>query len=200
VDHYFLPRNAARYIGESGAVVACATGRYNAKSTMLEQPTLLLHPWSPASAPGPTRAITDPTDGRLLGTVRWTVPPARSWFGWLRRPTLAVHESEDEPLVFTVRRLWSLAPRWEVSDADGHPVAILRRDWILTCFGDCLAWIQRESSHVARFCGPDGREVAQWHLSGGTQRLVFGLDIQEEPFIKMAVLGLVVCGVADLQK
>src|SRR5262249_55808233 len=95
--------------------------RSPAPPSMLEYQTLLIRPWVPPAAPGPgsTRGLVDPAPAQAVGVVRWH-PPPRSWLAWLARPMLTVHETDDEPLVFTVRQRWALMPSWEVRDADGH--------------------------------------------------------------------------------
>src|SRR4051794_24242174 len=84
---------------------------------MLEHRTLLLCPRGPDGA----RAILDAETGAPIGSVRHEPGP---WW-WPGAAVLAVHEHEDAPLLFTVRRRWGLPPRREVYDADGHRVGDL---------------------------------------------------------------------------
>ena len=162
---------------------------------MLEHPSLLLRPGSPG--PGETRTLVDPATGRLVGVARWQLPARRLWFPWFSGPVLTVHEADDEPLVFTVRRRGVLRPRWEVGDADGHRVALVWPGWVLDRFGDCLAWVDHAPNGGARFHGRDGREVAWLDWSGEDLRLTFAPELQGEPFIKMALLAAALTGAAD---
>jgi hypothetical protein len=171
---------------------------------MLEHPALLIRPWTvPAAArpdggpgPGSTRDLLD-TAGRPVGVARWQLAPADAWLPWLVRPTLTVHETDDEPLVFIVRRLWALTPSWEVCDADGNRVALLRRDWVWDRYGDCLAWLDRGAADGCRFHGRDGRELAYLSWASEDLRLEFGAELGDEPFVKMALLAAVLSGMAE---
>jgi hypothetical protein len=173
---------------------------------MLEHQSLLVRPWTwPAkpppgrqareAGPGAVRAILDQDTGWQLGLARWQLPARSPWLAWLSRPLLTVHEIDDEPLVFTVRRLWALTPRWEVCDADGHSIAVVRRGWVLDRFGGCLAWIEPvPEADGFRFHGRDGRELAELNRSGNDLRVRFADDLFGEPFVKMALLAAVLCG------
>jgi hypothetical protein len=127
----------------------------------------------------------------LLGVARRQ--PLRKPFGlpWLSRQTLTVHEADDEPLVFSLRQLWAFAPSWEVCDADGHRVGLVRRGWVLDRFGQCLAWVDETHPDRLRFHGRDGRELARITGSGDDRELTFGDELRGEPFIKMALLAAV---------
>ncbi|HZT81381.1 MAG TPA: hypothetical protein VFA26_14220, partial [Gemmataceae bacterium] len=92
---------------------------------MLEEQTLLLGPWAAGG-----RAVVAPATGRPLGVVRRQRAARPWWLRWLAGPVLAVHEADDEPLLFTVRRAWGLGRR-EVCDADGRLVGRLRGDRLL---------------------------------------------------------------------
>src|SRR5438270_10365669 len=97
---------------------------------MLELQSLLLQPWTTASGRRPrgaaARAVVDPATGQPLGLAR--APDGTGpWWRRLTQPTLAVYETEDESLLFTVHRAWPLARRWEVRDADGRWLGAFRR-------------------------------------------------------------------------
>ncbi len=78
---------------------------------------------------------------------RWEVEADGPWWRVFGRDVLAVHEHEDEPLLFTVRRAWSLLPRREVRDADGQRVGSLLGRLVQDRYGQTLAAVQ---------CGEDG--------------------------------------------
>lgn len=171
---------------------------------MLEPSTLLLRPWIRTSAtapsspgrlgPGATREVVNVSTGKSIGVVRWQVAPGLAGLSWLSGPILAAHEIEDDPLVFIVRKSWAFSPRWEVQDADGHPVATVRGDWVLDIFDQCLARITRRPGEEGfRFCAQDGREMARVTQSGNDLQISFAAEVQGEPFIKMALLGAVLC-------
>src|SRR3954468_2267815 len=90
---------------------------------LLEQPTLRLRR---PDASGRTAISGD--DGAAVGFAQ----EVRSGWPWGR--TFWVHEAFEEPVVFRVRRLWTLRRRWRVIDADGEEVgtvggAYLRGRW-----------------------------------------------------------------------
>ena len=98
---------------------------------MLESPTLLVRP----SDPSGVRAIVDTATRKPLGYAR---PGRRPWWG-LGPAVLEVHEQEDEPLLFTLRRGWGLTPRHEVRDAEGMPVGLVDGRFLRDGWGRCVA-------------------------------------------------------------
>jgi hypothetical protein len=147
---------------------------------MLEYPTLLLPPRG-ASA---TQAIVDASTGAPLGRARWRGGP---WWERLLCPTLAVHEHEDEPLLFTVRRCWGLRPRHEVRDAEGRRVGFLQGPRVRNRFGRELAVLRQEEGGAA-FRTPDGRSLALLTAGPEGVQVAFSTDIDAEPFVKMLLL------------
>jgi hypothetical protein len=147
---------------------------------MLEYPTLLLRPRGASAA----QAILDATTGALLGCARWQGGP---WWERLLRPTLAVHEHEDEPLLFTVRRCWSLRPRHEVRDAEGRRVGFLQGPRVRNRFGRELAVLRPEGG-AAAFCAPDGRSLARLTEGALGVQVAFSADTDADPFLKMLLL------------
>src|SRR5262245_8696869 len=139
---------------------------------MLEQDVLIL----PAGDRGEAltgspagRAIVAP-GGRPLGRARWVRPGTGRGWGWWRRAVLEVREHEDEPLVFTLRRCWTLAPWYEVRDADERTVGYLIGPLVQDRYLNKLALRRREGADsqfvgVGRCClarvrpGPEGTQV-----------------------------------------
>lgn len=167
---------------------------------MLEHRTLLLHPWTPAPPAGAdrpfeSREIVDAATGRRLGVARRLLAEG-SLFAWIAGPVVEVCEADDEPLLFTVQRAWPLAPRWEVRDADGHRVAVVRRNLVLDRHGQPTAWAHRvpEDGGI-QFCDRDGVELAFLRQTGRGAELAFTEELDGEPFVKMALLAAVLCGV-----
>jgi hypothetical protein len=144
---------------------------------MLERGVLLVRP-PPASA---VRAIVDADSGAPLGFARREAP--RSWCRPFARAILAVHEHEDAPLLFTVRRAWGLLPRREVRDADGHPVGSLLGRAVHDRHGRRLAALYGEV-----FRGRDQRPLAELTAGEEGTRVAFSPDIAGEPFLKMLLL------------
>jgi hypothetical protein len=146
---------------------------------MLEHRVLLLRARTSAAV----QPIVDADSGAALGYARWQVESGRSWRRLLGRGVLAVHEQEDEPLLFTVRRAWSLFPRCDVCDADDQPVGSLAGRLIHDRYGRPIASLEEDS-----FRDSDRRILAELAASGEGLRLTFSDDIAGEPFVKMLLL------------
>jgi hypothetical protein len=154
---------------------------------MLEQRVLLVAPRGAAA----TQPILDGESGRPLGCARWRPPPAAPWWRRLAPPVLAVHEEEDEPLVFTVHRGWGLWPRHEVRDADGRPVGSLRGGCLRDAGGRPVAELAAGEGKGERvFRGRGGRELARLTPGPEGLRLAFNPDVGD-PFVRMLLLAAV---------
>jgi hypothetical protein len=154
---------------------------------MLEQRVLLVQPRTTAG----TQPILDAESGRPLGFACWWPAPAGPWWRRLAPAVVAVHEQEDEPLVFTVRRAWSLWPRREVRDADGHPVGSLRGGRIHDASGRPVAELTAaDGSGERAFRGRGGRELARLASRPESLRLAFNPDVKD-PFVRMLLLAAV---------
>src|SRR5262249_35188712 len=133
----------------------------------------------------------DPLTGRTLGFASWKFQVGRSRLAWLARRVLEVRAAESESLLFSVRRCWSLLPRWKVYDADGRPSATLRGAAVLGRSGRVLAQSERSPTEaVTRFFSAEGYELATLHHSPDGIRIGFSdrLEGGTETLTKMAVL------------
>jgi hypothetical protein len=151
---------------------------------MLEQQLLVLRP-----RPDPTpQTIVEAATGAPLGFTRWR--PG----GWLARlfvgPVLEVHEQEDEPLLFTVRRGWRLAARRLVCDADGQLVGEFDGARLLDRLGRLFTVRRREGARVV-FRTTAGCPLAEAEPVEETMRLSFHAAVENEPFAKMLLLAAV---------
>lgn len=190
---------------------------------MLESQRLVIRPCIP-SAPvastgrsggrGAARVaeILDPDRGAQVGFV-YRRSPRSPWWRWLVPGTVAVHEAEDEPLVFTVERPWLLARVWEVLDADGHVVGAFRparsrsllwfaasgykgeaRGVILDRFGELLGVVvgSPEPDGTETFLKPEGVELAQVSTMKDQVLLTFADGVHGNPILKMLMLAAAV--------
>jgi hypothetical protein len=151
---------------------------------VLERAAVLLRPVEN----GANWPIACAETGQPLGFARRPPQPARPWWRRLRPPPLAVHELEDEPLVFTVRRPWFLSPRREVRDADENPVGSVRGSRVENIYGRTLATLVRASEPGERvFRTPGGYELARLSPSPEGLRLAFAPGV-DDPFLRMLLL------------
>jgi hypothetical protein len=154
---------------------------------MLEHHVLLVRSRtaSPTGAmPEPqVRAIIDGDSGAVLGYARWETEPSPWWRRMFSGSLLAVHEQEEEPLLFTIRRAWGFIPRREVCDADGHPVGSLSGRIIQDRHGRHLAVLVN-----GVFRDANQHTLAELSTTPEGLRLTFGNGIAGEPFVKMLLL------------
>jgi hypothetical protein len=146
---------------------------------MLEHRILLLH----ARTTSTRQLIVDADSGAALGYARWERERSRSWRRLLCRRVLAVHEQEDEPLLFTVHRTWTFLPRRDVWDAEGQLVGCLLGRFVQDRHGRLVAALDDGT-----FRDPFRRVLAQLAPSAQGLRLTFHDEIAGEPFVKMLLL------------
>jgi hypothetical protein len=151
-------------------------------SIMLEHRVLLVR----SAAKSAARSIVDGESGAVLGYARWQPQQASWWRRVLGSRTLAVHEQEDEPLLLTIHRSWSLLPSRQVCDADGQPVGALFGRLIYDRYGRLLAALED-----GVFRDPHRRVLAELAPTTEGLRLTFSDDIAGEPFLKMLLLAAV---------
>jgi hypothetical protein len=154
---------------------------------MLEHATLLLMP-----ANSRVRDIVDGPGGVPLGSARRRASTDLPWWRRPLWPILEVRESDDEPLLFTVRRCWSLLPRRELCDADGRRVGYLRGDALDDAWGRRVAVRSWDAERqISTFRGDHGQTLAWVEREGETVRLTFADNTVGEPFLRMLLLGAV---------
>jgi hypothetical protein len=162
--------------------------------TMIENATLHLQPWrwgEPGNPPGLALAgwvrRVHSGEGVEAGFVRAT--RLGRWPG-LTPQQLDVLETEDASLVMTLRRGWLSLGRWQVIDAEGRVVALLQAPHVLDGWGQRYARIEAVGSGrwlVRR----DRGEVCATIVDepDGVQQLGFAPAMEENPYLRMAILG-----------
>src|SRR5262245_21288307 len=148
---------------------------------MLEQPSLLIQRRDSGWI------VLDPVSHRLLGKAPWQSTVGTLGTRWLARPALQVFEAEDEPLLFTVRKLWAFSTKWEICDADANVVAVVRDPWVVDALGQRCAFMER-TAQGTRFRG-NTRDFAAVTEADDETILAFAPELQGEPILKMALLG-----------
>jgi hypothetical protein len=112
---------------------------------------------------------------------------------WLRRwlAPLLVHEADEEPVVFQVRRAWTPWSRWLVADADGDLVGTVAGPWLLDRHDHpALRHVRAADGAGGVFEDRDRRRAAEWSR-GDPTRLVLDAAVQDDPFLKMLILAAV---------
>ena len=150
---------------------------------MLELPALLIR------REGGVWHIAEPETGRIVGYARLSMANGFWRICWLASPAWQVFEAEDEPLVFTVQRLWGFFSKWEVCDADGHRIALLRSRRVLDASGRQWTSLVR-TPQGNRFPTGD-RELASSQASKDTLRLNFAPELHANPLAKMSLLAAI---------
>jgi hypothetical protein len=148
---------------------------------LLEQSVLLV----PAS-PGQRRRLLA-VSGQPVGFARRL--EQGSWWSWWCSG-LAVHEEEDQPLVFTIKRRFILMKRREVVDADGELVGTVALPWLLDRWGKPVVEVRPRHSTSGAFLA-NGSVVGEWSLQEGSLRLAFMPAIMDEPYLKMLLLAAI---------
>jgi hypothetical protein len=148
---------------------------------LLEQPVLLLEPPDAAG----TR-ILRACSGEPVGLVRSR--RLRSWWCFWCPAGLAVHEHDEEPLVFSIRRGLTIPPCREVLDAEGELVGTVAEPWLLDRWKQPLVDIRRLPEGKGVFMTVPGDELAAWATVGGKFRLEVRELARADPFLKMLIL------------
>jgi hypothetical protein len=147
---------------------------------LLEQPALRLLPPDGAGR----RRIADGA-GDAVGVV----DVARGPWGWGR--TFWVREAFEEPVVFRVRRAWTLRGRWRVEDAEGEEVGTIAGTRVLNHWGHTVF---RRVEGGRAFVLTGGDAAAEWVTEGAGGRLTLRPVVRDDPFWKMLLLAAVLVG------
>jgi hypothetical protein len=145
---------------------------------LLEQAVLLLQ------GPGAGRRELRASTGEPVGFAR---RQRMGWWPWSRR-ILTVHEQDDEPLLFTVRRSLSLTPSFRVFDADDELVGTVALPWILDRWGQPEIELVTLPEGGGEFRTGTGEVLAEWAQAGDIVRLGLHEPALADPFLKMLLL------------
>lgn len=184
---------------------------------MLESRALLVRPTFSLKAESPSGHVADILDamtGNLLGTVQRD--SRESWWrGWVTALALNVYETEDEPLLFILRRRWRWSRFWNVLDADEQPIGFLRLAARLPTFliaidslpgrlildrdGQFLAEIQTQAdlAEVGSILDPRGSRLADFRARAGETELAFHSATESKPLLRMLLLAVILQPLAE---
>jgi hypothetical protein len=154
---------------------------------MLEHPALWLSAPHTRGRGGAVARLVYAATGRApLGQVGehfWR------WWPWPVRSGLTVTEGPDRSALFAVRRAGWLPHGWDVFDADGRLVALLRGAYLMAPGGGVVGMAQRRPGWAGGVCvGPGGLDLAAWRPDGPGLCVEFRDCVRDEPFVKMALL------------
>jgi hypothetical protein len=139
---------------------------------------------------GPCWTIQSSVPERL-GHARWRSPPSSRWRRWLWRPALEVVETDDESLVFTIRRHWS-RQAWEVRDADEHSLGTVAGGVLYDVMSRRLAFVSgAHDEPTVSIVSTDGLALATLRRGADGTCLTFGAAVNDNPFLKMLLLACV---------
>jgi hypothetical protein len=121
--------------------------------------------------------------GAPVGLVR-PHRPSPGW-GWWFPTVWTIHEWEQEPLVFSLYRAWTLVPRWEVLDAENRLVG----------------WVSRRAAFdpaeelLFRFDRPPALRGGYGFPLGAFAEDVLRFDplTSNQPFLRMLLLAWALC-------
>ena len=121
--------------------------------------------------------------GQPVGQIRCH-RPSPGW-SWCFPTVWTIHEWFEEPLVFSIRRDWTVVPRWEVRDAENRTIGWVGRRLALDRFEDVLFRV----SPQGLFRSPEGIDLGAFTDS----ILRFGPLTAGQPFVRMLLLAQVIC-------
>jgi hypothetical protein len=128
----------------------------------------------------------------VVGFARWRRTERVGWLRVLSPRVLEVREQEDEPLLCTLRRCWTLLPWFAVRDADDQPVGRFLGP-VIQDRDHCRCAVYTEDGDGKQiFHSPSGVCLARLNPKGRDLHLVFDPVIDKEPFVKMLLLAFVI--------
>jgi hypothetical protein len=157
---------------------------------MLESQTLWMSehkrpPGSTASAAA-IRQVRTSAGGRELGRI--TIQRLR-WWPWNVPRIISVSEGPDNSAVFAGRRASWLPRDWDVLDADGRLVGLIRGSFLLGADGRVLGQCaMRRERGAGKVVDPNGILIVQWWADGAGTLIRFSPALDEQPFAKMTIL------------
>ncbi len=165
---------------------------------MLENGSLLLLPGDAlpleaTAVPDAARTLCDALTGEPVGFAVWRSQRGGWLARWLLRPVLAVHETDDAPLLFTIHRLWGLAPTWEVRDAEGLALGVLAGSVLKDHYGRNLAVCFRAQDGTQVRDG-EGRTLLALTDTPAGKKLTFAPEAEANPFLKMLLVAVALVG------
>jgi hypothetical protein len=158
---------------------------------MLESPALWVseaeRPAAAASRNSPwMRQVRLSPTGCELGRI---AAHCLRWWPWRVGVLISAWEGPDQSAVFTGRRAGWLPRDWDVLDADGRLVGLVRGAYLLGADGAIFGRLQpNPNPGSGAIIDPGGSAAARWSPEGPGTRIEFASNLEEQPFLKMTIL------------
>jgi hypothetical protein len=117
------------------------------------------------------------------------------WWPWRVRAWVAAFELPDDSAVFSGRRAGWLPGDWDVFDADGKVVGMIRGPYLFAADGTLVGTqAVGQERHSGRIIDSDANAIARWQPERSGARIEFADALSEQPFIKMTIVIAVLIG------
>jgi hypothetical protein len=100
-----------------------------------------------------------------------------------------VHEVEDDPLLFSVKGLWTWPRAWEIRDADDVALGRLQRGTILSWRSPIPEIFISPQDNGLVFLSSRGNQLGSLTNEKEGCNISFSASLSEDPFTKMLLLG-----------
>jgi hypothetical protein len=159
---------------------------------MLEQPELLIGPWTPDAGADTLvvrkRLILAASSGQYLGMAR--ALRTRAWFSWLKPSVLQVLETEDASLLMTIYPPHGWRRTCDIYDSEERRVGFAYRHGVWESSGRRLATMEGNVG-AGRFLSPTRTELAAFEPRPEGIVLAFRPAVAGKPFARMLLLATV---------
>jgi hypothetical protein len=129
--------------------------------------------------------VSDGPDAAELGRI---VAEPFGWLPWRVVRRWAAYELPDMSAIFAGLRAGLFPRDWNVVEADGRLVGMVRGPHLLQADGEMFARVTKREAHTVTLSAPDNSVVVRWQLQKSGLRIEFADSTAEVPFAKMVAL------------
>jgi hypothetical protein len=165
--------------------------RFNQCFAMLESQVLWLSAaeFAAADRAGPKATRRRVWGGMARREVGHIIEQPLRWWPWRVRAWVGAFEMPDDSAVFSGRRAGWLPGDWDVFDADGRVVGMIRGPYLFTADGTLVGThAAGQERHAGRIIDSDANAISRWQPEQGGSRIEFAEALSEQPFIKMTIV------------
>jgi len=133
------------------------------------------------------RQVRKTHDGPELGRV---VIHQLRWWPWHVRCFISAFEGPDQSAVFAGRRAGWFPRDWDVVEADGRLIGLVRNPFLLGTDGGIIGKLNPSPDRrLGSVADAAGKVSARWAPDDGPgTRIEFASETAEHPFVKMTIL------------